>query len=74
MIRKVFMGPRSKLLKLPNQTKLVVNGAKPKKVKMCTQFVTVIMLKNSMPGSVVSLAIVIDEASPYYQPFQQNTS
>ena len=40
MIRQVFMGPRSKLLKLPNQTKLVVNGAKPKKVKICTQFVT----------------------------------
>ena len=31
------------------------------------------MLKNSMPGSVVSLAIVIDETSPY-QPFQQDTS
>ena len=34
------MGPRSELLKLANQTKLVVNGAKTKKVKICTQFVT----------------------------------
>ena len=44
------MGPRSELLKFANQTKLVVNGAKTKKVKICTQFVMLSTCYGTIPN------------------------